>query len=338
MLTRQAIWSMLASAATLAASASAHAQPAPFPKTPITPAIGTGASAQIIPVNFTNESVAATVNGEKILILEVKKILDQRPVAVALTEDQKKQLRQAAVEVLVEDALMRQYLGKNTQPVTQPDFNKEVAELQDALKKQMKTMDMFLKESGQTQEQLSKDIVARLQWKALLGRFLPDDKAKVYYDTNRLFFDKVFVRASHILIKLPANPTKEQRDKAMQTMLVWRQEIMTGKAKFEDVAKKISECPSKEKGGDIGQFPYKFVVVPEFAKTAFAMKNGEVSDVVPTAFGLHLIMVTDRTKGEPSEFLALKDTVREVWAQDEDLYQRILADQKKNGSIKIELP
>jgi peptidyl-prolyl cis-trans isomerase C len=338
MLTRQAIWSMLASSAMLLAAASARSQPTPFPKTPATPAVGGGASAQIIPVNFTNESIAATVNGEKILVAEVKKILDQRPVAVALTEDQKKQLRQAAVEVLVEDALMRQYLGKNTATVSQADFNKEVQELQAALKKQAKTLEMFLKESGQTQEQLSKDIVARLQWKALLGRFLPDEKAKVYFDANRLFFDKVFVRASHILIKLPANPSKEQRDKAMQTMLVWRQEIMTGKAKFEEVAKKISECPSKEKGGDIGQFPYKFVVVPEFAKTAFAMKEGEISDVVQTSFGLHLIKVTERTKGEPSDFNALKDTVREVWAQDEDLYARILADQRKNGSVKVDLP
>jgi len=338
MFIRQAIWSLLACSATLLAAASAFAQPTPFPKTPVTPAVGSGASAQIIPASYTNESVAAVVNGEKILVLEVKKILDQRPVAVALTEEQKKQLRQAAVDVLVEDALMRQYLSKNTSAITQADFNKEVAELTDALKKQAKTMDMFLKESGQTQEQLSKDIVARLQWKALLGRFLPEEKTKAYYDANRLFFDKVFVRASHILIKLPANPTKEQRDKAMQTMLVWRQEIMTGKAKFEDVAKKISECPSKDKGGDIGQFPYKFVVVPEFAKTAFAMKEGEISDVVSTSFGLHLIKVVERTKGEASDYNALKDTVREVWAQDEDLYQRILADQRKNGAVKVELP
>jgi parvulin-like peptidyl-prolyl isomerase len=338
MLTRQAIWSLLASAATLLAAAAAHAQPPQFPKTPAAPTAGSGASTQIIPVNFTNESTAATVNGEKILVLEVKKILDQRPVSVALTEAQKKELRQAAIDVLVEDALMRQYLTKNTSAVTQADFNKEVQELTAALKKQAKTLDIFLKESGQTQEQLSKDIIARLQWKTLLGRFLPDEKAKTYFDTNRLFFDKVFVRASHILIKLPANPSKEQRDKAMQTMLVWRQEIMTGKAKFEDVAKKISECPSKDKGGDIGQFPYKFVVVPEFAKTAFAMKEGEISDVVQTSFGLHLIKVVERTKAEPSDFNALKDTVREVWAQDEDLYQRILADQRKNGAIKIDLP
>jgi parvulin-like peptidyl-prolyl isomerase len=336
MLARTANWQILAISAVLLA-ANVSAQTTPPPKTPATPASSSG-SAQIIPVSLSNDHVAATVNGEKILVGEVKKILDQRPYPVTLTEEQKKQLRQSAVDVLVEDVLMRQYLTKHVPQVSQTEFSKEVETLQAELKKQMKTLPEFLKESGQTQEQLSKDIVARLQWKALLVRFYPDDKAKGYYETNKMFFDKVFVRASHILIKLPANPSKDQRDKAVQQMLVWRQEILTGKATFEAIAKQHSACPSKDKGGDIGQFPYKFVVVPEFAKTAFSMKKNELSDVVQTVFGLHLILVTDRTAGEPSSFDAVKETVREVWAQDDDLYQRVLADQRKAGSIKIELP
>jgi parvulin-like peptidyl-prolyl isomerase len=323
---------MLASAASLLTAVAALGQTTapPQPK-------GT-ATVQILPVSLKNEHVAATVNGEKILVGDVKKILDQRPYPVTLTEEQKKHLRQAALDVIVEDVLMRQYLSKQVPQVNQADFNKEYQKLTDALKKEKKTIEMFLKENNQTEEQLRRDIVAKLQWSALLQRFCPDDKAKTYYDANKLFFDKVFVRASHILLKVDAKATKDQRDKAMQQMLVWRQEILAGKVKFEDIAKKHSDCPSKDKGGDIGQFPYKFVVVPEFAKTAFAMKKNEISTVVQTQFGLHLILVTDRTPGEPSSFDPLRDTVREVWAQDEDLYARILADQRKTGSIKVDLP
>ena len=166
---------------------------------------------------------------------------------------------------------------------------------------------------------------------------MPDDKAKAYYDANKVYFDKVLVRASHILIKLPSNATKDQREKAMQVMLVWRDDIVKGKIKFEDAAKQHSECPSKEKGGDIGQFPYKFIVVPEFAKTAYSMKVGEVSGVVTTVFGLHIIKVTDRTPGEVSNFETLKEAVRDVWAQDEEVYQRVLADERKKSSVQIVL-
>ena len=49
------------------------------------------------------------------------------------------------------------------------------------------------------------------------------------------FFDKVFVRASHILIKLPPNPSLDQRNQALQQMQVWRQEILAGKVKFEKI-------------------------------------------------------------------------------------------------------
>jgi parvulin-like peptidyl-prolyl isomerase len=340
MLSRQAIWQTLASAAILAAANVAPAaQPA---KTP--PSTTTG-SVPIIPVSLTNEQIAATVNGEKILVGDVRKILDARPYPLSLTEEQKKEMRKAAIDALVQDALMRHYLAKEVPQVSQVEFNKEVQDLMEGLKKKNMTLEMFYKESGQNEEQLRRDIVAKLQWRVLLQRRLPDAEAKKYYDANKPFFDKVFVRASHILIKLPATPTKEQRDKVLQQMLVWRQDIVTGKATFESIAKQYSQCPTKDKKdkdnrdtpGDIGEFPYKFVVVPEFARVAYSLNVGDISEPVQTVFGIHLIKVTGRTKGEPSTFEPLKETVREVWAQDEDLFESILTSQRKASDIKIML-
>ncbi len=61
------------------------------------------------------------------------------------------------------------------------------------------------------------------------------------------------------------------------------------------------------------------------------MKKGDTSDIVVTDFGYHLIKVTDRTQGETTTFESVKDSVREVMAQDMDLYQTILAEQRKGG-------
>ena len=120
-----------------------------------------------------------------------------------------------------------------------------------------------------------------MQWKSLLQRYLPDAKARAYYDANKPFFDKVLVRASHILIQLPPTATKEQRDKATNQLLVWRQDIVTGKISFEDAAKQHSDCQaSKGKGGDIGQFPIPVHrSSPSFPSAAFAMKVGDISNV-----------------------------------------------------------
>src|SRR5258708_1107139 len=144
MVSRQALWQTLAGTAGIPCAPAAFAQATTPPEKK-----GTAASVQIIPVSFKNEHVAATVNGEKILVGEVKKILDQRPYPVTLTEEQKKQLRQAAVDVLVEDVLMRQYLTKHVPQVSQAEFAKEVETLHAELKEQIKTMPEFLQQTGQ---------------------------------------------------------------------------------------------------------------------------------------------------------------------------------------------
>jgi parvulin-like peptidyl-prolyl isomerase len=155
-----------------------------------------------------------------------------------------------------------------------------------------------------------------------------------YYDANKPFFDKEFVRASHILLKVPNNATAQQKQAIKDKLTQIRQDILAGKIKFEDAAKKFSECPSKDKGGDIGHFPYKFAVAEPFAQMAFSLKKDEVGDLLETNFGFHIIKVTDRTKGSDSKFEEIIDMVRDVYAQDIGLFQSVVTEQRKTATIK----
>src|SRR5205823_917335 len=157
-----------------------------------------------------------------------------------------------------------------------------------------------------------------------------------YYQTYKDFFDRVRVRASHILIRLsPATPESE-RQAARGRLQAIRAQILSGQLDFATAAKQYSHCPSASNGGDIGHFPRKFVVDENFARTAFAMKPGEVSDVVQTQFGLHLIQVTGRDPGQPSEYAKVKDMVREVYL--DEMRQNILAQMRKEAKIEVMLP
>jgi peptidyl-prolyl cis-trans isomerase C len=88
------------------------------------------------------------------------------------------------------------------------------------------------------------------------------------------------VRASHLLV----DSQKVAED--------CRTEILAGTS-FEDVAKKVSKCPSGARGGDLGYFGHG-QMVPQFEKAAFELPVGELSQPVQTQFGWHLITVTDR--------------------------------------------
>ncbi len=100
------------------------------------------------------------------------------------------------------------------------------------------------------------------------------------------------VKASHILIKVPAGAEKEQVDKAREKINNIREKILKGED-FAELAKKFSEDPTNaEKGGDLGFFS-KGRMAPEFENAVFSLKKDELSQPVKTSYGYHLIKVTD---------------------------------------------
>ena len=120
-----------------------------------------------------------------------------------------------------------------------------------------------------------------------------DADVREFYDKNPDRFKRAeTVRASHILLRVdPA------ADDAAKKQITAKIDGLLKRAKggedFAALAKQNSQDSSAEQGGDLGYFP-KEKMVPAFADVAFALKTGEISDVVTTQFGVHIIKVTDR--------------------------------------------
>ncbi|MEI7683707.1 MAG: peptidylprolyl isomerase [Planctomycetota bacterium] len=283
---------------------------------------------------FTND-VAARVNGDPIALADVKAVIDSRPTNVPLAKDQERAVRKAALDMLIDDLLMRQFLRQQFALPNSNDVERVVGELRDALKKQNKSLEEFLRDEKQTEQQLRADIITDLQWKGFLTTRYSENEAKGYFDAHRAFFEKVQVKASHILVKYAPTATQVEKDNLKARLENLRVMIQNNQLTFEEAARKYSDCISKERGGDLGYFTYKFMVVEPFARAAFATQVNDITAVVPTEFGLHLIKVTDRTAPDPADFGAMKDVVRKTMAQEQSLFRDILDRQRKGARIDI---
>jgi len=284
-----------------------------------------------------NKPAAAVVDGTAITMAEVDAVLKQSgPTATPLTDAVRKQMQRDAVEMLIDDHLLQKFLRKNGPRVAPEDVKAHIKKLDDSLKMQGKTLEDFYKETGQNEAQLRINVVNMLQWNGYVKEHLTDADVKRFYDNSRDFFDRVAVRASHIELRVSPTANEGERQATRARLQALRLELVGDKLDFAEAARKYSQSSSAPNGGDVGYFPRKFAVEEPFAKAAFSLKVGEISDVVQTEYGMHLIKVTDRKPGQPSDFTKIKDEVRELCI--EEMRLTIVAQQRKTADVKIYLP
>jgi peptidyl-prolyl cis-trans isomerase C len=279
----------------------------------------------------------AVVNGEPILRSELDAVLKQRPpVVTPLTSSQLRQLQQEALATLIDELLVRQFLFKNAPPVDGAEVSKQITALERGLSAQGKTLAEYLRETKQTEAQMRANLGLMVQWNTYTVKKITEADLTKYYAENKDFFDKTTVQASHIVLRVPPDAPPAEQEEARKKLVALRAEIVAKIISFADAAAKYSQCPSASKGGDLGYFARKWMVEEPFAKAAFALKPGEISDVVSTDYGFHLILVTDRKAGTSSTFDLAKEDVRDCLL--EELRQNVLLDLRRTAKIEIKLP
>jgi peptidyl-prolyl cis-trans isomerase D len=146
------------------------------------------------------------------------------------------------------------------------------------------------------------------------------EELQAYYDQHR---DQYRVaeqaKVSHILIKTPLpGPDGKVDDKGVAEAQARAADLLKqikGGANFEDLARKFSEDPgSAKEGGSLGWIP-KGRTVPEFEKAAFSLPKGQISDLVKTSYGFHIIRVDDRQAAHQKTIDEVKDQIEPILKQ-----------------------
>ncbi|HJV66614.1 MAG TPA: peptidylprolyl isomerase [Geomonas sp.] len=264
--------------------------------------------------------VVERVNGTPILKKDldraVKILLEQNHVPQPAQPEILKQAQEAALDQLTSMELLYQQAAK----VEVKDLDKQVADKvakskakvgsDEEFEKALKAADMTVKD---LQDFTRKDI--------LIGNFIEtrfaeqgkvtEAEAKKFYDDN---LDKYFkkpesVRASHILIGVDQKASAEDKKKAKEKAEAILKRVKAGED-FAAIAKSDSTCPSRAQGGDLGNFN-RGQMVPPFENAAFALKPGQISDVVETQFGYHIIKVTEKHEATTEKFDDMKPKITE---------------------------
>lgn len=135
---------------------------------------------------------------------------------------------------------------------------------------------------------------------------VPEADLKRYYEENSARYTVAEERrASHILIKAPKDAPKAQREQARTRADALLADLRKNPAAFADMARQHSEDSSAAQGGDLDYFARGAMVRP-FEDAVFSMKPGEISEVVETDFGYHLIRLDATRGGERQSFDSLR--------------------------------
>jgi peptidyl-prolyl cis-trans isomerase C len=326
--------------------------PAPPVTPPVTPPAGLvppvtppPAKPEVRPVGN-----AATVNGQAIPEVAVYRALRQFP------EAHKEMARKEIMAHLIENALIDQYLTALKITVEEKDVEKLLAdlkkELADAKKDYLKELEAMML----TEAEFRAEVVAQMKWEKFVQQQGTDAALKQLFESSPDVFDGTMVRARHILITPGADEAKQkdaaqklrgikqvveqEAAKAVAALPPTADALQKEQAKanktdelFAAYAKQYSSCPSKKDGGDLNFFPRAGAMVEPFAKAAFALKPYEMTDVVATEFGYHLILVTARRQGAPKKFEDVKEDVRMLYAM--RVREAVIAQMKPKAQITI---
>ncbi len=288
----------------------------------------------------TANKPAAIVNGETIPMSALEAALKQDgPMPVALPESVRKQQMQVTLSALINEALMRQFLKQNAPPVDPKDIEARMSDLVVGLQQQNKTLADFCRDSRQTPEKIKERIAAVLQWNAYARSRISDEEVEKFYHENKDFFDKKQVHAAEIMLRVVSQDKTEREQKRAQLTQL-REKILKNEISFGEAAKKYSQGPTKDQGegGDLEWFPHlKGILPPAVLQAAFTLPPGQLSEVLDSEYGVHVIKVIEKKDGEPSDFNKIKEDVRLL--RIEEMQQDILKDLRqaaeKAGKIQV---
>jgi parvulin-like peptidyl-prolyl isomerase len=207
------------------------------------------------------------------------------------------ELRAKAVEQLVKRQLILLYLANKKLGAIQAEVALAETRIVAELKQQGLTLNEFLAKSKTSQSEFQRGLAWQIGWPKYLEKYSTAENLERFFQRQPQEFDGSRYHVAHIIWKVKSDDPQIVADVAAKATKV-RQAILAGDISFTDAAKQNSQSPTANNGGDIGWILRHEPMPESFSKSAFQLKEGQVSSPVASAVGIHLIKCIKIEKGK----------------------------------------
>jgi peptidyl-prolyl cis-trans isomerase SurA len=299
------------------------------------------------PKNVTN-AIVAIVNDDIITLHAVKQeaqpAVSEAEKKGALNDAARIKIRRTALDHLIEKKLTEQKIKELNIRVSEEEIRQAIDDVRKqnniatqealvaALTVQGLTFDQY---RAQLLEQIEKLKLVSMEVRAKVQ--VTESEMHDYYTANLAkYSEEESYHARHIFFKTGAKASPDEIQHSKATALAVLADAKAGKD-FAELAKRFSEDPAARKdGGDLGSFK-KGDMQPELEKTILSLKPGEVSELVSTPIGFHIIKLEARVAGTTKPFESVKSDIEEILyrKKSEERFSQWVKDLRDKANIEI---
>jgi len=214
--------------------------------------------------------------------------------------EQRRQIEAQAVEQLVDRELLRQELARLKLEASVGEIDAQVERLKSEAAARGSSLEALLAQAGHDERSIRDQLGLEIAIGKYVGPRVTPEAVAAAFATDHREFDGTRLRVSHIVLR----PDLVRGEDAVAARRVQaeaiRRDVLQGRVTFEEAARRHSAGPSRRGGGDVGWIRRDGPMVEEFSKAAFGLPKGEISKPFMTAYGIHVVKVTDVEPGSVS--------------------------------------
>ncbi len=297
----------------------------------------------------------ASVNGKDVTLEDFKKfVLSMFPkneLPPQMTNEAMKMMAYRLADMCVTQPLLLEAAAKAgfkpSAAAVEAQMNEAIRKMSESERKMTEeqvmaqtrmTLEAFVKSTAAQKQAQDQFAISEFVNKNVLAKVtVSENDVRKYYNDNLTRFQvPEMIEASHILIAYPRNATAEQKAEALKKAEEIAKKLKLDPTLFAALAKAESACPSKDNGGSLGKFKRGDMLKP-FEDAAFALKKGEISGIVETQEGYHIIRCDEKFPATTMSFDQVKPMLNEflLGQAKAKAMENYIANLKKENKVEI---